>query len=63
MRLDISPDMDSGQQAVIEENNGYLNELETMAVDLNVLAPSLAVIPNPKPGNSSCLYLLGFTGL
>jgi len=42
--------MSSREEALVKENNAYLNELEKISIDMNMLAPSLAAVPNPKPG-------------
>ena len=50
LRREVSPDMSSREEALVKENNAYLNELEKISIDMNMLAPSLAAVPNPKPG-------------
>lgn len=42
--------MDDGEQARIKKNNAYLNELEQMSINLNMLAPSLSALLKPKQG-------------
>ena len=56
LRREVSPDMSSREEALVKENNAYLNELEKISIDMNMLAPSLAAVPNPKPGIYGSCY-------
>lgn len=51
VRSKMPSDSDSAQSAWVQEHDAYLDELEKLALDLNMLAPSLSGVTSPTPGN------------
>lgn len=68
VRSKVPPDSGTAPSAWVQEHDAYLNELEKLALDLNMLAPSLSGVTSPNPGNhglsvenATCLFVIKYT--